>query len=429
MSEQKKTEEQKKKVRIRKKHTFSRLFRDDRFLKIFSIFAAIVAWFIVALNVSPETSQVIRDVPVQISTEGMELSVIGDQQPAVDVVIKGARNIVGGITADDISVIAVLDGVDGPGTYDLELRVSKRTPNAEYEIISYPSQITKVRFDTVLTKELEVETDVSGIKVADGFVKVKSTAQPTKITVSGPETEVDQITRCVAKAELSDVLKQTVTVSAGVTFYNAEGTEVSAKGLDLSVDTVQVTVPILKTKEVPVSFDYLNMPSGFDISKLPYTVTPSTLEVAGPEDKVDSLSSLNLGYIDFKNLGLNAQLTYDVVVPTNFTNLSGVEKVQVKFNTSGYESKTFTVSNIRVVNAPEGYTVTVESESLPNVNVIGTSDVMQTLAATDLVAEVNMDSVEIAEGRMSVAVSVYAPSKGQLWAYGEYTVTVNVSKN
>ncbi len=429
MSEQKKTEEQKKKVRIRKKHTFSRLFRDDRFLKIFSIFAAIVAWFIVALNVSPETSQVIRDVPVQISTEGMELSVIGDQQPAVDVVIKGARNIVGGITADDISVIAVLDGVDGPGTYDLELRVSKRTPNAEYEIISYPSQITKVRFDTVLTKELEVETDVSGIKVADGFVKVKSTAQPTKITVSGPETEVDQITRCVAKAELSDVLKQTVTVSAGVTFYNAEGTEVSAKGLDLSVDTVQVTVPILKTKEVPVSFDYLNMPSGFDISKLPYTVTPSTLEVAGPEDKVDSLSSLNLGYIDFKNLGLNAQLTYDVVVPTNFTNLSGVEKVQVKFDTSGYESKTFTVSNIRVVNAPEGYTVTVESESLPNVNVIGTSDVMQTLAATDLVAEVNMDSVEIAEGRMSVAVSVYAPSKGQLWAYGEYTVTVNVSKN
>ena len=429
MSEQKKTEEQKKKVRIRKKHTFSRLFRDDRFLKIFSIFAAIVAWFIVALNVSPETSQVIRDVPVQISTEGMELSVIGDQQPAVDVVIKGTRNIVGGITADDISVIAVLDGVDGPGTYDLELRVSKRTPNAEYEIISYPSQITKVRFDTVLTKELEVETDVSGIKVADGFVKVKSTAQPTKITVSGPETEVDQITRCVAKAELSDVLKQTVTVSAGVTFYNAEGTEVSAKGLDLSVDTVQVTVPILKTKEVPVSFDYLNMPSGFDISKLPYTVTPSTLEVAGPEDKVDSLSSLNLGYIDFKNLGLNAQLTYDVVVPTNFTNLSGVEKVQVKFNTSGYESKTFTVSNIRVVNAPEGYTVTVESESLPSVNVIGTSDVMQTLAATDLVAEVNMDSVEIAEGRMSVAVSVYAPSKGQLWAYGEYTVTVNVSKN
>lgn len=429
MSEQKKTEEQKKKVRIRKKHTFSRLFRDDRFLKIFSIFAAIVAWFIVALNVSPETSQVIRDVPVQISTEGMELSVIGDQQPAVDVVIKGARNIVGGITADDISVIAVLDGVDGPGTYDLELRVSKRTPNAEYEIISYPSQITKVRFDTVLTKELEVETDVSGIKVADGFVKVKSTAQPTKITVSGPETEVDQITRCVAKAELSDVLKQTVTVSAGVTFYNAEGTEVSAKGLDLSVDTVQVTVPILKTKEVPVSFDYLNMPSGFDISKLPYTVTPSTLEVAGPEDKVDSLSSLNLGYIDFKNLGLNAQLTYDVVVPTNFTNLSGVEKVQVKFDTSGYESKAFTVSNIRVVNAPEGYTVTVESQSLPNVNVIGTSDVMQTLAATDLVAEVNMDSVEIAEGRMSVAVSVYAPSKGQLWAYGEYTVTVNVSKN
>ncbi len=71
---------------------------------------------------------------------------------------------------------------------------------------------------------------------------------------------------------------------------------------------------------------------------------------------MDSLSSLNLGYIDFKNLGLNAELTYDVVVPTNFTNLSGVEQVKVKFDTTGYESKVFTVPNVRVVNAPEGYT-------------------------------------------------------------------------
>ncbi len=427
MSEQKKTEEQKNKRR--RKHTFSKLFHDDRFLRAFSIFAAIVTWFIVAMNVSPETSRVIRDIPVQISTDGMSLSVIGGTQQTVDVVIRGARNIVGGVTADDISVIAVLDKVDGPGTYDLDLRVSKRSPNSEFEIVSYPSQVTKVRFDTVVTKELEVETDVSGIKVADGFVKVKSTAQPAKVTVSGPETEVEQITRCVAKAELSDVLKQTVTVSAGLTFYNTEGTEVSAKGLNLSEDTVQVTVPILKTKEVPISFDYLNMPDGFDISKLPYTVTPSALEIAGPEDKVDSLSSLNLGYIDFKNLALNTELTYDVVIPTNFTNLSGAEQVKVKFDTTGYESKVFTVPNVRVVNAPEGYTVTVETESISNVTVVGTSDVLASLAATDLVAEVNMNTVEIAEGRMSVAVTVYAPSKGQLWAYGEYTVTVNVSKN
>ena len=81
------------------------------------------------------------------------------------------------------------------------------------------------------------------------------------------------------------------------------------------------------------------------------------------------------------------------------------------------------------VNVPEGYTVTAESDSVSNVTIIGTSEVMETLAATDLVAEVDMDAVEIAEGRMSVAVNIYAPSKGQLWAYGEYTVTVNVSKN
>ncbi len=430
MNEQKKMDEQKKKKnKTRKKRTFSSLFHDDRFLRVFSIFAAIVTWFIVAMNISPETSRVIQDVPVQISTDGMTLSVIGDTQQTVDVVIRGARNVVGGITADDITVTAVLDKVDGPGTYDLDLRVSKRTPNSEYEIVSYPSQITKVRFDTVVTKELEVETDVSGIKVADGFVKVRSTAQPAKITISGPETEVEQITRCVAKAELGDVLKQTVTVSAGLTFYNAEGTEISADRLTLSEDKVQVTVPILKTKEVPISFDYLNMPDGFDISKLPYTVTPSILEVAGPEDKVDSLSTLNLGYIDFKNLGLDAQLTYDVVVPTNFTNLSGQEQVTVKFDTTGYESQVFTVPNVRVVNVPEGYTVTAESDSVSNVTIIGTSEVMETLAATDLVAEVDMDAVEIAEGRMSVAVNIYAPSKGQLWAYGEYTVTVNVSKN
>lgn len=422
--------EQKKKIKDFKfkKNTFSKLFHDDRFLRVFSVFAAVIVWFIVAMNISPETSRVIQDVPVQIPTDGMSLSVIGDTQYTVDIVIRGKRNIVGGILPEDISVTAVLDQVKNPGTYDLPLRVSKRTPNAEYEIVSYPSQIAKVKFDTVATKELEVETDVSGIKVADGFVKVKSTAQPAKVTISGPESQVEQITRCVAKAELSDELKQTVTVAAGLTFYNAEGTQVSTNGLSMNEDSVQVTVPILKTKEVPVSFDYLNMPDGFDIAKLPYTITPSTLEIAGPEEKADSLSSLNLGYIDFKNLNLNAELTYDVVMPTNFTNLSGTEQIKVKFDTSGYESKAFTVPNVRVVGAPEGYTVTPETDSISNVTIIGSTDLMESLAATDLVAEIDMSKAEIAEGRVSVAVKIYAPSKGQLWAYGEYNVMVSVSK-
>lgn len=422
--------EQKKKTKDFKfkKNTFSKLFHDDRFLRVFSVFAAVIVWFIVAMNISPETSRVIQDVPVQIPTDGMSLSVIGDTQYTVDIVIRGKRNIVGGILPEDISVTAVLDQVKNPGTYDLPLRVSKRTPNAEYEIVSYPSQIAKVKFDTVATKELEVETDVSGIKVADGFVKVKSTAQPAKVTISGPESQVEQITRCVAKAELSDELKQTVTVGAGLTFYNAEGTQVSTNGLSMNEDSVQVTVPILKTKEVPVSFDYLNMPDGFDIAKLPYTITPSTLEIAGPEEKADSLSSLNLGYIDFKNLNLNAELTYDVVMPTNFTNLSGTEQVKVKFDTSGYESKAFTVPNVRVVGAPEGYTVTPETDRISNVTIIGSTDLMESLAATDLVAEIDMSKAEIAEGRVSVAVKIYAPSKGQLWAYGEYNVMVSVSK-
>lgn len=423
--------EQKKKRRLPKlkKNTFSRLFHDDRFLRVFSVFAAIVVWFIVAMNISPETSRVIQDVPVQISTEGMSLSVIGDTQYTVDIVIRGKRNIVGGILPEDFSVTASMDQVKTPGAYDLPIRVSKKTPNAEYEIISHPSQITKVKFDTVVTKELEVETDVSGIKVADGFVKVKSTASPAKVTVSGPETLVDSITRCVAKAELSDELKQTVTVEAKLAFFNAEGTQISTGGLSVNEDTVQVTVPILKTKETPVSFDYLNQPDGFDLSKLPFTVTPAKLEVAGPEDKADSLSSLNLGYIDFKNLGLNAELTYDVVMPTNFSNLSGVEQVKVKFDTSGYESKVFTVPNIRVVGAPEGYTVTPEADSISNVTIIASSDLMESLAATDLVAEVDMDKAEIVEGRVSVAVKIYAPSKPQLWAYGEYAVMVTVAKN
>ena len=91
--------EQKKKTKDFKfkKNTFSKLFHDDRFLRVFSVFAAVIVCFIVAMNISPETSRVIQDVPVQIPTDGMSLSVIGDTQYTVDIVIRGMRNIVGGI--------------------------------------------------------------------------------------------------------------------------------------------------------------------------------------------------------------------------------------------------------------------------------------------------------------------------------------------
>ncbi|MDY4191832.1 MAG: hypothetical protein SOX72_06415 [Oscillospiraceae bacterium] len=108
-------------------------------------------------------------------------------------------------------------------------------------------------------------------------------------------------------------------------------------------------------------------------------------------------------------------------LPDNFINVENVEQVSVEFDTSQMEEKVFNLAELRIVNQPVDFDVTVLTKRIGNVTVMGPSDILEGMTAGDLVAQVDLSDRELTEGQSSFPVSVYAPTKGLVWARGNYS--------
>lgn len=75
------------------------------------------------------------------------------------------------------------------------------------------------------------------------------------------------------------------------------------------------------------------------------------------------------------------------------------------------------------MNVPDGITATVDETSL-RVYVLGKKSNINSIAAGDFVVKVDLSDMKARPGKYEVPVSIYAPTKGFVWAVGEYTVTV-----
>ena len=75
---------------MKTKFKLNDLFNNDKFLLFFSLFAALVIWLLVVVNVSPATTRVIQGVKVNIDStvpSQFGLEVFGEKEFTVDVTV------------------------------------------------------------------------------------------------------------------------------------------------------------------------------------------------------------------------------------------------------------------------------------------------------------------------------------------------------
>ena len=214
-----------------------------------------------------------------------------------------------------------------------------------------------------------------------------------------------------------------------VTYYDHEGNRLTTEGLSYfhsDVSSVAVTIPVKRVATLPLALSFLNIPDNFPIEELKYTLSVDSLTVAAEDSVLRNYSSLILGYIDFKQLNLltGAQTDFTVQLPEGFTGLDDTEVVTVSFEADDIASANLNLKNFQLTNVPEGYTVTVEEESL-KVHILGRKNIINGIAAGDFIVKVDLSDVSLRNGQFEIPVSIYAPTKGFVWAVGEYSITVN----
>ena len=170
------------------------------------------------------------------------------------------------------------------------------------------------------------------------------------------------------------------------------------------------------------------MPESFPVSRM--SVDPASIVIAGPEDALQNLDAIALEPVDFSEVDLDhTTFTRSISLPAGFKNINNAWEAEVTVNLEGYSQKSLTINkqNIVVQNAAAGQSVDVLTENL-EIQVVGPQSQVEALTAANVYARLDMSGQANLTGAAELPVTISFTNASGCWAYGKYTVSVQVEK-
>ena len=412
-----------------KSFQIKKLLDNKRFTVTLSIVLSFVLWLVIVTSQKSVIERPFSDIPVTVNLDNTFVSdngmnIIGDiSEQKFTVVVTGASYAVSSIKSGDITVYASAASVDAPGEYSLEVVASKSNPLADYQIKSVTPSNVKITFDYIDTKEFAIKAKAEGVTAKEGLIAESAIVSGTEkdtVTISGPRTVINKIDSVVAFAQVNKTLDVNETFDADLILYDAEGKELSAENLTLSAEKVKLTVPISKTKTVPIVVDFTNVPNGFNKESISYTLDYSTVTVIGKPETVDKITNVTLSAIDLSSVSPTAN-SYDVSpkLPEGVRLVENMQYVTVKLNIENYSQKIIAVSEIKHKGLESGLSVSEMSE-IKNVRICGPRNIINRLNT----AYAEIDLTGKTAGQHSVEAVISFKDANTVWTIGTYTTTV-----
>lgn len=420
-------------------HAHKQGFLSDRRIRLLlSVLGAIIAWMAVTIVIQPGTTTTISNVPVDYSYDSSVftskgLSIVSAPEKSVTLKLSGDGYTIGGLTQADFVVYPDWSSVRDSGEKTLRLRV--RCVNSNLSDISVSidgsDNTVDVVFDVVEEKTIPVQVTTNYLTIEDGYILYSTSVSKESVTLSGPSSELGKVTSCTAEVTHKGKLTETVTLDTPLRFYTQSGSEVQFQYTTLEESSVEVTLQVYKTATLPVEVSFINTPRGFDSSVLVYSLSKKTLNVAGPEAVIQSLSKLSVGSIDLSTFALDKVYEMPIDLPDNIHMLDNINTITVSFDCSRMGTKTLNLPAecVQVINLPSTYQLTVETERLMNVTLCGPKGALEGLTPEQVVIEIDADDFSVALGEQNVACRLYVPSNGRIFALGSYVIQCRIESN
>lgn len=396
------------------------------------ILSLVIAFFVwmAAMLAAPEITKHIKDVPitVDIPTSAM-LEVVEGEDTKVSLVLDGKQFEIGNYGPENVRVIADASAITEPGTYEVPLIVSDNGTRS-YSVTSISPATVSLTFEARTKKLLQIQPSITGLTTPDNYIAPENeiTLDPSAVEISGAESFISRVERAVIEVNFTREVSSTQSQNSKIVYYDENGNRLETEDISYfhqDVSSVAITIPVKRVATLPLSVSFLNVPENFPEDELSYSLSVDSITVAAEDSVLRNHSSLVLGYIDFKQMNLltSSQMDFAVQLPDGFTDMDDIEVVTVSFDADDLASTNLSLKNFQIVNIPDGYTATVNEESL-RVHVIGRKSIISGISAGDFVVKVDLSDINLRSGKYEIPVSIYAPTKGFVWAVGEYSVTV-----
>lgn len=413
------------------KWKFDKLVENDKFLMVVSLLLAVIMWLSIAYGVDTnDATRTFNQIPVKFDVENsvagrLGLSPLLFEDINVRVTLQGNRGAMNSLTADDIIVTANLSGVTQSGKYEIRFEAYDYRHRG-FEVMSIDPPSYGVAFDRIISVKMPVQIELENVKIPEGYILGQEMVNPQNINVTGPAEELSKIAKAIVRIDIGSEVKKTSTFTEDIQFYDSEGNVITSVFIDSDVKQGVVTLPVLKKKEVPVTVGFINMPSGFNLNSLGYTIDPSVMEIAGPAEIIDSINEIPLGYINMKELMPDTAVYYGAILPDGVISVDNINDALVTFTGENYQKSSFKVSDIRLINVPKEYDVTINTKLITDVEIYGPKNRIAALKSQNIVAEIDIADIDIRVGQMVVPIELSIIGEDSCWSYGEYTAVITV---
>lgn len=386
-------------------------------LKILAFLAAGLLWLIVVNIDDPIMDQNFSNIPVTVintevlaSEDSPKTYQILDDTQNVTVTVKAKRSVLSKLSANDITAVADMKEL----TLETQIPIEVTVKNYKVADAYATPRNMQVKLEDEETKKFPIVPKTTGT-VRDGYVLGQIEAMPEKVSIRGPKSVIDKISKVEATVSVSG-LSKTSTLESELKLYDEDNNEIDQNLLsnNLGTEGVDIHVELLRTKNVPLNFDTsaIQAANGYEFSNIKYE--PKEISVSGDVDKLQQLSEIqipasalameNLKEKKEKVIDISDYLPDGIVLADENANSVAVTILIEKDGTKSFE---ISVGSVSVLNLDSDLSINYESADALDIQIRGPEDALNKI---DIDKSVSIDLAKYTEpGTYNVPIRVSLP--------------------
>lgn len=257
-------------------------------LAIFSLIAAFAIWFLVQDVENPRVEATVPgedQAPIPVEVVNVPSGFIVAEVTPIRVFVEAREEDLDDLRAADFS--AIVDASDVRAGEARSLPVTVTTERRDVSVIRPEPSTVEVAVAATVSKELPVTVVITG-ELPTGFRQGLEEVDPPFVTITGREALVESVHQVQATVSIAG-LQNTQTFDAELVPRTSDGSRVT---VNLNRNRARVTVPVeeaVLTRQIAVLGGATGRPArGYTVTDV--SVSPSPVEVTGPREIVESLT-------------------------------------------------------------------------------------------------------------------------------------------
>ena len=416
--------------------TLNKVFSSRVFYIFFSLLVSIALWLYVQYTENQDRTWDVGNIQVVyknvdvLRDKGLLISSIDPETVSISFEASrsaGSRLMARGAVTVEIDLANI--STTGATPLQYEIIYPAGVDSNSVRVLSRSVAAISLFVDRLRDVAIPVQVNYKGGTASEDLIVEMEEFEPRTITVEGPEDVISRIGYAYVPIPREN-LSATYTDDLGFVLVDKNGEVIDesvTEQLIFSHETIHVTIPIRLVKKVPLYIELMHGAGSSDANTI-VTYDPPFITISGDPESIRDFNNILLGTIDTTRFTETTTEAFPIILPNNFTNISGEPEAHVLVEVLGLAIAYYSTENLQYVNARPGLTASIKTQTL-DVRIRGTREDLDSLVSLTNIRVV-ADLREYEPGTYLVPARVFIDGvDADVGAVGErYRITVTIER-